>query len=255
MPVEDFLVVLCAPRSPVAEGYRSLRATLQLSLGKGLKSLVVLSCWSGDGKSMVCANLAASLAQLFIKTVLIDGDLRKPTLSSLFEARDKPGLSDILDQGMALDDVLLKTPLENLSFMPAGTCLENAGDLLGRGKLQGLLATLADRDYCTIIDSPPLSACRDSLLLCSNADAAVMVASQKQWLGEPEIQFKQILDDNKIQLLGVILNGTVGADRSYGPGGYGGGYGYGYGQSSSSAPQPEGLQAKKPWWKKLSPFG
>jgi capsular exopolysaccharide synthesis family protein len=262
--LNEYLEVVSDPRSQIAESFRSLRATLQLSLGKGLRSLVVLSCWVGDGKSSVSANLAASLSQLFIKTVIIDGDLRRPTLTRLFEVADKPGLSDVLLNRCSVEEAILPTHIKNLGFMPAGTCLEDAADLLGRGQLAGILASLAELDYFTIIDSPPLSVCRDSLLFCSNADAAILVATAKQWVGEPETRYKQILEGTNVQLLGVVINGVKPTHQSYG-GSNSYGYGYGYGKGGSELGYNPGaadesdragnLAAKeRSWWKKMNPF-
>ncbi|MGI5845160.1 MAG: tyrosine-protein kinase family protein [Candidatus Xenobium sp.] len=231
--IHGLLAILRDPESPVAESIRSIRTGLQRHLAAGVNCLMVLSPWGGDGKSTVCANLAASLSQLFIEVILVDADLRKPTLTRVFQREGQLGLTDCLDGRSPVSDIIQSTGIDRLSFVPAGTALANPADLLGRGHLAQTLQDLQSRCQCLILDTSPLTACGDALLIGAQIRHALMVISPKNWQGDAESRVRELLADHGVEVLGVILNGMD--DHSEG---YGYGYGHGYGQV------PEGRKMK-----------
>jgi capsular exopolysaccharide synthesis family protein len=229
--LHGLLVILRDPESPVAESIRSIRTGLQRHLAAGVNSLMVLSPWGGDGKSTVCANLAASLSQLFIDVILVDADLRKPTLSRVFGSEGRPGLTDCLEGTAVVSDVIQDTGVDRLRFVAAGSASRNPADLLGRDALVGILQELRTMCQCLIIDTSPLTACGDALLIGAQVNRAIMVINPKNWQGDAEARVRELLQEHGVEVLGIVLNATD--DRAEGSS-YGYGYGYGYGQSRGS---------------------
>lgn len=227
--LSELLVILKEPRSLVAESYRGVRTSLQRALSNDVKTIMFVSCFAGDGKSMLCANVAVALTQLFLDVILVDADLRRPTLTSLFEATDRPGLGDYLSGTAELSQILNQTPLERLRLVPAGMATENPGNLLGRTTLSGFCSKIAQEGDAVIIDTSPLAACNDALSLGQHIDTTVMVVSPRRWDGDVEVRIRQTLEQHKVPLMGVVLNGSTGGS-SYGA--YG--YGYGYGARSQA---------------------
>lgn len=177
---------------------------------------------------MVSANLAVAFSQLFLDVILVDGDLRRPTLSRVFEAVDRPGLMNLLDTPGSAASYLYQTPIQRLQILPAGKSTANPGDLLGKGHFPEILKELSANNRCVVIDTSPISACSDALLMGTHTDGAIMVVSPEKWQGEAEVHFAQDLEDHGIETLGVVLNNADPGEQT--PGSYGYGYGYGYGQ-------------------------
>lgn len=249
MNIEDRLILLKEPNSPIAESYRSLRAALSRSMAKGKRVFTVVSSWGGEGKSMVSANLAVSLTQLLMDVVLVDGDLRRPTLSRVFEHGDKPGILELLESEGDPNKFVCNTPIERLYVLPAGKSAVNPANLLGAGRFKTLLDKLRADDLAMVIDTSPISACSDALLMAEHTDGAIMVVSPEKWQGEAEAHFVQDLEDQGVDLLGAVMNNAnhkellpgsgYGNYGQYGKYGYGKGYGmYGtYGQESEEDEQ------------------
>lgn len=233
----EYLVVLSSPRSIPSEAFRSIRTNLQVSMGDGLKSIALVSSWGSEGKSLVCANLAAAFAQLFFEVVLIDGDLRRPTLSRLFQCESSLGLAEHLHrdpEASSIDDLLIKSDVRNLSFLPAGQVRGNPADLLAGPGLSKALSHLTEKEYFVVIDTPPISACSDSMMIGTKVSGVIMVVNPGRWRGDVEVRLKESLLNSNVNILGAVLNGVDHHESSYGYGdknAYAYGYGYGYGES------------------------
>lgn len=252
MSIVDRLILLKEPNSNVAESYRSLRAALSRSLAKGKRKFLVVSSWGGEGKSMVSANLAVAFSQLLMDVVLVDGDLRRPTLSRVFEREDDPGLMNLMERGGDSRKYVYETPVERLFILPAGSSDRNPGDLLGKGALKGILDDVAGEEVCVVLDTSPLSACSDALLMGQATDGAILVVSPEKWQGEAEIHFAQDLEDHGIECLGVVLNNADPREKTPGSE-YGYGYGYGYGQYGEPKTKPPSPDKGNKLLKLLSP--
>ena len=256
------LVLLSDPQSVIAESYRGVRTSLQRALSNGVRTVMFVSTFGGDGKSMVCANVAVALSQLFLEVVLVDCDLRKPTTTNLFDALDKPGLSDFLAGSAQMDQILYPGGVDRLRIVPSGTIHTNAADLLGRPSLGAFCKQVADKCDVVLFDTSPLSACSDALSLGTHIDTTVMVVNPRQWDGDVEVKARQSLEAHNIPVMGLILNGTDPGDGygyGYGYGGYGArgyGYGYGYGYGvKEGAPLPEASRdrpQKVSLWKRVA---
>lgn len=239
--LRDLLVILREPDSPAAESLRLVRTSLQRHLATGTRGWMVLSPWSGDGKSMVCANLAASLSQLFLDVLLVDADLRKPTLTRVFRMEGKPGLTDCLEQRRTLDEVIQDTGVDRLRFVPAGASALNPADLLGRDLLGPLIQDLQSRCQCVLVDTSPLTACGDALLLGAHMPRALMVLNPKNWQGEAEARVRDLLKEHGVEIQGVVLNASDDAAE-----GSGYGYGYGYGYGNPGEPDSSSAAGRRP---------
>ncbi len=212
---EDWLIVVKDPDSLVAESYRSLRTKLSTDISHGLRSLMVVSTRSGEGKSMVAANLAASLTQLYFKVILIDGDLRRPSLTRLFGCEDIVGFTNYLEGNTLLSEAIYSTSIDKLSILPAGTSKSNPANLLGRHLLPEAIAELRERGYFLIFDTPPITACSDAILIGTQVDGALMVVNPSTWQGDSEVKVTKELKAHDIEIVGAILNGASESEQEH----------------------------------------
>ncbi len=164
------------PRSSVAEAYRSLRTNIQFAeLEKPLKTVLITSTGPAEGKSTTAVNLAISIAQTGFKTLLIDCDLRKPSVHRHFNVPQEPGISNYLFGKAPLENVTLSTEYENLSIITSGSIPPNPAELLSTVKIVNFFTDLKEKFDFIIIDSPPILAVTDAVILSSRVDAVFLV--------------------------------------------------------------------------------
>jgi capsular exopolysaccharide synthesis family protein len=212
------LTFLTLSGSPFAESLRSIRANIaSLLTDKGCR-FTVISPWVDDGKSLVAANLSVALAQTGRSVMLVDADLRRPTLSSYFRASGALGFSNMIEQATPLLETLVKTSVPNFYFLPAGTCNAHPSNLMASDSLGLVTAELQNSAHFVIFDTPPLSVCSDGFLLARATDHTIIVVNQRSWQGEPEARFKRRLEEAGVNVLGVILNETDAAESGYSAG-------------------------------------
>jgi len=222
--LDSRLVAGLAPRSIAAEQYRSLRTRIrQAENGRAMRSIIITSPSKGDGKSLTAANLALTMAQEFQpRVLLLDADLRRPSIHTLFGIPETPGLADVLMGGASLDDALLTLEEHHLAILPAGVPPTHPAELLGSASMRRTLDTLRTRFDRIIIDMPPVEPLADVHILSPLTDALLMMvragATEKPAIDRALAG----LDASKV--LGLVLNETVsdGKADEYG------GYGYGY---------------------------
>ena len=199
------LITLTDPRSPQSEAYRALRTNLQFySLDNPIRSLVVTSPAGDEGKSTTVANLAVTLAQSGRRTILVDCDLRRPSLHTLFDLPAEPGLTDvILSEDGALP--LQATAVENLSLLAAGPKPPNPADLLGSRKIDEVIARLQDEADIILFDAPPVIAVTDAAVLGSKVDGALLVISAGKTRREHAERAKETLERARVRIVGATL--------------------------------------------------
>lgn len=164
------------PRSSIAEAYRSLRTNIQFAeLEKPLKTILITSTGPAEGKSTTAANIAISIAQTGLKTLLLDCDLRKPFVHRYFNVPQEPGISNYLFGKTPLNNALLSTEYENLKIMTSGAIPPNPAELLSTVKLVNFLTELKEKFDFIIIDSPPILAVTDAVVLASRVDTVFLV--------------------------------------------------------------------------------
>lgn len=205
-----------APKSPIAEAYRSLRTNIQYAKSdKPVQALVVTSPGPRDGKSTTAVNLAITIAQTGVKTLLVDGDLRRPVLHSIFGFRKNVGLSNCIIGKAGVADAAFPTEIENLYLMPCGTLPPNPSELLGSNSMKALLTEMRQKFDFIIIDSPPVIAVTDAAVLSSMIDGVILVLKARQTNQEAAQRADELLKNVNAPILGVILN-SIQVESMYG---------------------------------------
>lgn len=203
--------------SPVSEAYRIIRSNIQFtSVDQPLKSILITSPMTGEGKSLTTANLGIVMAQAGFKTIIVDTDLRRPTQHEIFQIPNQSGVTDWLFS--AEDEVNLylhKTSIENLSIMTSGVIPPNPSELLGSQRMETLLDTLTHIADLVIYDSPPTLAVADGIVLSNQVDGVVLVVQAKKTRLEAARQAIITLDQAGANLIGSILNRTRDRKNSY----------------------------------------
>ena len=206
---ENIFVVQNDPKSPISEAFRTLRTNIKFSsLDKPIKTLLITSPIPEAGKSSISINLALTMAQDKYKVILVDTDLRKPTIHKIFEQDNKTGLTNILVEDKKIKDVMRKMSDvdPNLYFIPSGPIPPNPSELLGSNKMKELLKELQEQADFVIFDSPPVIAVTDALVLATQVDGVVLVLNFGEVPREAAIQTKELLNKVKANILGVVLN-------------------------------------------------
>ncbi|MCE5206766.1 MAG: polysaccharide biosynthesis tyrosine autokinase [Chloroflexi bacterium] len=210
------IITLTQPRAPVSESFRSLRTNLQFAgVATPLKTLVVTSPSPEDGKTSVVANLANVVSQNNRRVVVIDCDLRKPRLHKIFQLPNRVGLSDyFLHTQDHLTGAIKKTDVKGLSVISSGSLPPNPSELLGSDRMQEVIQMLGAHFNPIIIDTPPLLAVTDALVLASKVDGVILVfdpnKTKRAALQHSIEQLKHV----NANLLGVVLN-NVKVSRSH----------------------------------------
>jgi len=164
------------PRSALAEAYRSVRTALQFSTSRGApRTIVVTSCTKNEGKTTTAMSLAVALSQMGRRVLLIDGDMRNPTLHRMFKTDHSVGLSNILSSDVDPITVTRKTDFPNLYLITGGPLPPNPAELLSGPGLQKLLSPNASLFDHIVIDAPPILGIADSIILCNQVDATLFV--------------------------------------------------------------------------------
>jgi polysaccharide biosynthesis transport protein len=245
IPMSDGSVLgdISSPSHPIAEAFRSFRTALQFSTDQGApKSIVVTSAQPGEGKSTTALALAVNFAQLGMKVLLIDADLRNPSQHRNLGRSNGAGLSNYLAGGAIPESIFRKTDFDGLYFMPSGPLPPNPAELLAGPKMLSLLSTAGEKLDVVIIDSPPVLGLADAPLLASIASGTLLViAAAYSRRGVVKAALKR-LHFSRARMLGALMN-KCDFRSNYGYGGYGYGYGtehaaleyYGYGQKEQLA--------------------
>jgi len=215
------------PRSAMAEAYRSLATSLQFSTDTGLpKSLAITSSGPGEGKSTTSIALARHFATLGLKVLLIDGDMRRPSLHIKLQKDNAVGLSNYLTGAANPQDVIQQTDHRNLAVIFSGPMPPNAADLLAGPRLYSLMTITLEVFDLVIVDAPPLLGLADAQLLSSaTAATTFVVASGEQRKGMIRAALKR-LQMARGRVIGTVMTKYDASIAGYG---YGSGYGYGYG--------------------------
>jgi non-specific protein-tyrosine kinase len=202
------LVTVEAPRSAASESYRTVRTNVQFSsLDVPVGSIVVTSAQSREGKSTVAANLAATMAQAGKRVLLVDADLRRPALHRLFGLSNRHGLTDLLlNDRRTVEDVALDTHVPGLQVLPSGPQPPNPSEALGSRRMRQVLEETRRSADVVILDSPPLLAVADGLVLGATADAAILVVRSGDTRRTLAQRAKEQLDRVEARLLGAVVN-------------------------------------------------
>jgi tyrosine-protein kinase Etk/Wzc len=207
--IEARLITHLDPKSPVAEAYRTLRTNLQFSkVDRQLKTILITSSGPKEGKSTTAANLSIAMAQVGNKVILVDADLRRPVIHSIFGMNKEDGVTNFLMNSDNFENFIKPTFHENLFILTSGTLPPNPSELLASQKMENLLSKLNDKYDTVILDSPPVIAVTDAAVLSTKVDGTILVVSSGQTNKEALTKAYSLLTSVNTKLLGVLLNGV-----------------------------------------------
>ena len=203
--------------SPDAEAYRILRSNIEFNRKNPEDNVIsVVSGGAGEGKSTTLANLAYICAQGGYTTLMIDGDLRRPTLHTFFDINNTVGLTNFLTTKLMLEDVILQTNIDNLYFMPSGILPADAAGILNSRRMSELIQDVKQRFDLILIDSPPILGVSDASVLASEVDLTIIVVQHRRLPRKMIMRVKQAVDDVGGRVIGVVLNNVdVNSDSTY----------------------------------------
>ena len=220
------LVTQNDPKNPEAEAYRVIRTGIQFAqAGKELQTIALTSCTPNEGKSTTIANLAVVLTQAGKSVLLIDCDMRNPTVHKNFNLSNKMGLSSCISMGTAVADAVQATGIKGLDALTAGVIPPNPSELLGSERMKNILQRAKEEYDYVLIDTPPVLPVTDSLVLGSMVDGLILVIDSGEIKVEMARDVKNQLVHAGANILGVVLNKVRSEHHGYGYGYY---YYYGH---------------------------
>lgn len=227
--VDRSLATYHRPKSRISEAYRAVRAALYFGTrGQGHRVIQVTSSDPGDGKSTLAANLAVAIASSGKRCLLVDADLRRPRVDSLFGLSNEIGLSSVVQQGMDIPDAIQTTPIPNFEVMTVGPRVDNPAELLLSPRFTELVSMLREQYDFVIIDTPPVLAVTDPAAVAAHVDGVVLVVKITKRSRPHAKRACETLDLIGARVLGVVVNGVGEGSSGYGAAGYGYNYGNPY---------------------------
>jgi capsular exopolysaccharide synthesis family protein len=227
-----------------AEAYRVLRTNLLFSRKDDrLNSVVVVSAGAGEGKSTTVLNLATVFAQAGQRVLLVDSDLRRPTLHKLFKVGNSLGLTNYLLKQNTLEEVIQRTNVPTLDLLASGKLPSSSMNILGSASMKDLVAELKQRYDFVFFDSPPIMGVSDAAILASEMDMVIQVIQYRRYPQPMNIRAKQMIEKVGGNLIGIVLNNiNMSQDESYY---YYSGYYHGYYYYSKNEDEQSAEAAEK----------
>jgi tyrosine-protein kinase Etk/Wzc len=232
MHVDTHLVTLLNPLTVASEAYRGLRTSVQFSRpDKVIETILVTSARPAEGKSTVVLNLAIAMAQAGRRTLVVDADLRKPSIHRKLGISWEPGLVGLLFDGAPFDPGKYATAVDDLYVIPSGRTAPNPSELLGSQSLRDAIGTFREHFDVIIFDAPPVLAATDAVLLSTQCDATIVVAAAGTTRSHEITDTLAALRDVGAKVIGTVLN-RFDLSHAYGyrykyTYSYGGHYSYG----------------------------
>jgi capsular exopolysaccharide synthesis family protein len=218
------VVVESAPQSPYAEAFRRLRTNLQFldvsqdaaEADRRVRTLLVTSSVPNEGKSTIAANIAATLAETGARILLMDTDLRRPTIASLLGIEGAAGLTTVLLGRASVDEVVQEWGSSGLQVLTSGELPPNPSELLGSPAMRRLMQSLRGDYDCVVLDAPPLLPVADSAILSHVVDGTFVVANVRRVRRRELRESLQTLDSVHARTLGLVLNQVRQDESAYG---------------------------------------
>ena len=203
------------PKSIAAESYRTLRTNLQYSsFDEEYKVIVVTSAEPGEGKSITVGNLALSIAQSDKKVIIIDCDLRKPSIHKKFGLSNSEGLSDVLMGNKNIAEVGQRYS-SNLTVLTSGKIPPNPSEMLGSKAMKALIEALKKVFDYVILDTPPVQAVTDAQILSTRADGTLLVVRSERTKRDSVVNSINLLKKVNANIIGTVLNGVDTKKNNY----------------------------------------
>ena len=203
------------PKSIAAEAYRTLRTNIQYSsFDKEIKTIAVTSSEPAEGKSTVSGNLALSFAQNDKKVILLDCDLRKPSVHKNFRVSNIKGLSEVLLGKVDINDAIQKRN-DNLDVLTSGKIPPNPSEMLSSMAMTNLLEGLKEKYDVIILDTAPLKAVTDAQILATKVDGTILVTRAERTKREAVIEAKNLLEKVGANIIGTVLHAVENNKNKY----------------------------------------
>ncbi|AMC01957.1 exopolysaccharide biosynthesis protein [Aerococcus viridans] len=205
--------------SAIAEQYKTIRTNIEFAqIGSSVKSIAVTSSISMEGKSTTTVNLAYTYAQTGKKVLIVDTDLRKPTLHKTFKLNNNVGLTTALvNEEYSLESVIQYSEDFDLYILPSGPIPPNPAELVGSQEFSVLLDQITELFDLVIFDTPPLHSVTDGQIISGKVDGTILVVRQNYVRRDQVVEAKVSLDNVKANLIGYILNDVpINKNKGYG---------------------------------------
>jgi len=217
MAIQEYkgFVVEKKPKSIVSEAYRTLRTNIQYSsFDKQIKTIVVTSAEAAEGKSTVAGNIALSFAQNEKKVIIVDCDLRKPSVHKNFKISNLIGLSEVLIGKERLEEIIQKRN-ENLDVLTSGKIPPNPSEMLSSSAMTNLIEKLKEKYDIVILDSAPLQAVTDAQILSTKVDGTILVVRAQTTNRESVVEAKNLLTKVGANIIGTVLHAVENTKGKY----------------------------------------
>ncbi|WP_439443086.1 CpsD/CapB family tyrosine-protein kinase [Listeria aquatica] len=210
------LITYRNPTSPVSEQFKTIRTSIDFSaVDSAFQTILVTSPEAGSGKSTIAANLAIVYAQQGKKILLIDGDLRKPTVHKTFFKNMYCGLSNVLTDQIELNQACQKTEIDNLSVLTSGAIPPNPNEMLSSNKMTAMLEELKREYDLIIVDTPPVTIVSDALVIAQEIDGVILTVRYGVTLKERIKQAVEQINMTRTPIIGTVLNGVSEKKSNY----------------------------------------
>lgn len=211
------LITMIDKTSPVSEQYRSIRTNIQFSMvNNELQTLVITSSGPGEGKSTTSANLAVVFANSGFNVLLVDADLRKPTVDKTFVLPNYSGLSTLLGNRATIEQSIQLSTITNLDILTSGPKPANPSEILNSNRMTGIIAEMKEKYDLIIFDMPPVVTVTDAQIMAAKADGTILVVRENVTDKALLKKAKNSLEIVKADFLGVVYNGSSrNKDKGY----------------------------------------
>lgn len=213
--IVNMLIVESRPKSAEAEAYKTLRTNVQYSsISKKIKTLLVTSADSKDGKSTVCSNLGVTFSQNGQSVIILDCDFRKPSIHKFFNISNSAGITDILLGEEKLEETIQHYN-SNTDILTAGNIPPNPSEILGSQSMINLLSFLSERYDIVIIDSPPVGVVTDAQIISASVDGTLVVIRAEETKAKRVTEAVNLLKKVDANIIGMVLNEAQTINKSY----------------------------------------
>lgn len=207
IPVVRKLVTITDPKSIISEQFRTLRANIKFAMkGEEMGTLLFTSASVGEGKSTVAANVAISFAQEGKKVLLVDADLRKPTVHYTFNTLISPGLTNRLMSQWKFENIFKNSGIVGLNIITCGPIPSNPAELLGSNSMDIFIEEMKSKYDIVIFDAPPVLSVADAQILSNKCDGTILVISSGATDKRNVVKAKEALQASNAKIIGTILN-------------------------------------------------
>lgn len=215
-PYDQDLVIYHDPLSMISEAFKMCRTNIEFSaIDRELKSICVTSSTQSEGKSITIANLAIAFAQIGRRVLLVDADLRRPSVHKLFGLSNRRGLTTMLLAGIRPDDAMQATQIENLTVLTSGPIPPNPAELLMSATMTRFIERALQEYDLVMFDSPPVGAVTDAAILATKVDGMIFVIRAGKVERKQLQRSTELLKQVKANVLGYILNGINASNDDY----------------------------------------